>query len=253
MRHQTKNSAIIRRIIWLIKRDWSPEQIAITCKNRAIPMLSTEAIYLWLYTNRFHKGEDLLKHLRRGHRKRRKRRLNKQPRVTIKGKVSIHQRDDIIDNQARIGDFETDLVKCTNGYFITITERKSLFNFIVKIPSKNAEIVEQKLIQTLMPSRCKTHSITSDNVTEFAKFKKVEEALNIKWFFADPYSSQQRGCNENKNGLLRQYFKNNTDLKLITENEVMEIQNILNNRPRKKNKFVSPNKFLSLHNVALGT
>lgn len=75
--HKTKDGAIIRRIIWLIKRDWSPEQIAITCKNRAIPMLSTEGIYLWLYTNRFHQGEDLLKHLRRGHRKRRKRRLNK--------------------------------------------------------------------------------------------------------------------------------------------------------------------------------
>ena len=250
---KTKDRSIIRRIVWLIKRDWSPEQIAITCKNRGIPMLSIEAIYQWLYANRWYEGEDLLQHLRRGHRKRRKRRLNKQPRVIIKDKLSIHQRDEIIDNQARIGDFETDLVKCTNGYFITITERKSLFNFIVKIPSKNAEIVEQSLIQTLMPFKDKIHSITSDNGTEFARFKNVEQALNIKWFFADPYASQQRGCNENQNGLLRQYFKNNTDLNLITDKQVETIQNKLNNRPRKKNKFLSPNKLLSSLNVALGT
>lgn len=173
--------------------------------------------------------------------------------MIIKDKVSIHQRDEIIDNQARVGDFETDLVKCTNGYFITITERKSLFNFIVKIPSKNADVVKQKLIQTLQPFKDRIHSITSNNGTEFARFKKVEEALNIKWFFADLYSSQQRGCNENQNGLLRQYFKNKTDLKSITENEVKNIQNKLNNRLRKKNNFVSPNKFLTLHNVALGT
>lgn len=129
-------------------------------------------------------------HLRRGHRRQRDRRLNKNPRVIIKDKVSIQQRDKIIANQARIGDFETDLVKGTNGYFITITERKSLFNFIIKIPSKKAEIVEQKLIQTLMPFKGKIHSITSDNGTEFARFKKVEEALDIKWFSAEPYSSQ---------------------------------------------------------------
>ena len=216
-------------------------------------MLSIEAIYQWLYANRCYEGEDLLQHLRRGHRKRRKRRLNKQPRVIIKDKLSIHQRDEIIDNQARIGNFETDLKKCTNGYFITITERKSLFNFIVKIPSKNAEIVEQNLIQTLMPFKDKIHSITSDNGTEFARFKNVEQALNIKWFFADPYASQQRGCNENQNGLLRQYLKNNTDLNLITDKQVETIQNKLNNRPRKKNKFLSPNKLLSSLNVALGT
>ena len=113
--------------------------------------------------------------------------------------------------------------------------------------------MEQNLIQALIPFKDKIHSITSDNGTEFARFKNVEQALDIKWFFADPYASQQRGCNENQNGLLRQYFKNNTDLNLITDKQVETIQNKLNNRPRKKNKFLSPNKLLSSLNVALGT
>ncbi|MCO5281042.1 MAG: hypothetical protein M9931_08315 [Chitinophagales bacterium] len=50
--------------------------------------------------------------------------------MTIKGKVSIHQRDDIIDNQARIGDFETDLVKCTNGYFITTLPSENHYSIL---------------------------------------------------------------------------------------------------------------------------
>jgi IS30 family transposase len=251
--HKTTNKAIRRRIIWLLKHDWSPEQIAHTCKRRGIEMLSTEAIYLWIYTNRKQGHTDLVTFLRRGHRKRRKRRLTNQPRVIIKEKVSIHDRPELINKQERLGDFEADLVKCTNGYFITITERKSLFNFIVKIPSKNAEIVEQKLIDTLRPYKGKIHSITSDNGTEFARFKKVVEALGIKWFFADAYCSQQRGCNENQNGLLRQYFKNKTDLSSISDQDVLKIQNKLNSRPRKKNNFISPSKFLSLHKVAFDT
>lgn len=250
---KSNDKDISRRIIWLIKCDWSPEQIACTCKKRNIPMLSMEGIYQWLYKNRWHEGKDLLKHLRRGHRKRRKRSLNKQPRVIIKDKVSIKERPEIIDNQERFGDYETDLVKCTNGYFITITERKSLYNILVKIPNKKTETVINGIIKMLRPYKELIYSITSDNGTEFTDFKKIVEILDIEWFFADPYCSQQRGCNENQNGLLRQYFKNNTDLSKVTENDVLKIQNKLNNRPRKKNNFLSPKKILLLHGVALET
>ena len=248
---KTKNDAIMRRIRWLLRCGWSPEQIAHTCRQRAIPMLSTEGIYLWIYQQRKEGKEDLTPCLRRHHRKRRKRKLDKQPRTIIKNKTSIHDRPEEVAEQLRFGDMETDLVKCTNGYILTITERKSLFNFIVKIPNKEAATVKNAIIQTLMPYRHLIKTITSDNGTEFAKHTEISNELYVPWFFADPYCSQQRGCNENQNGLLRQYLTRKTNLDNYTDSQILNIQNTLNNRPRKKNKFISPSKLLLLHMLHL--
>ena len=129
---------IERRIRWLLKRGWSPEQINGTCKKRNIPMLSHEAIYLWIY-ERKRKGEDLTVHLRRKRKKRRNRALTKGRRVIIKDKTPIEQRPAAVAEQSRIGDFEVDLVKCAKGYLLTCTERKTLFNLIEKIPNKTAD------------------------------------------------------------------------------------------------------------------
>lgn len=160
----------------------------------------------------------------------------------------------IIDKQERIGDYEVDLVKCKNGYLLTITERKSLFNIIEKIKNKEAISVQNAIIKAFNPYTHMVHSITSDNGTEFANHQIVAKIIGTKWYFADPYKSQQRGCNENQNGLIRQYFKRDTDLDLITDIEINNIQRKLNVRPRKKNDFLSPIKFLSLNNyVALGS
>ena len=243
--------AIIRRIRWLIVQHWSPEQIWGTCRRRGIEMLSVESIYLWIYAQK-KKGVDYTKHLRRHHRKRRKRRLLKQPRTIIQNKVSIHDRPTIVAEQGRIGDFETDLVKCQNGYLVTITERKTLFNFIEKIPNKEAASVQKAIIKALQPYKEMVKTITSDNGTEFANHQKIAEDLQCNWFFADPYKSQQRGANENQNGLIRQFYTNKTDLNLIEEYQIKLVQNKLNARPRKKANFEKPNKLFPNHIVALG-
>lgn len=245
---------IIRIIVWLIKRDWSPQQISNSCRPKGIPMLSTEGIYLWLYEqkakNTIHAS--LIDRLRRGHRRRRKRRLNKQPRVIIKDKVTIEHRPEIVAQQQRSGDLETDLVKCTNGYVLTITDRKTLFNIITKIPNKEANTVMDALIKSLKPYKGKIFTITSDNGTEFARHNQVAKALEIDWYFADPYCSQQRGCNENQNGLIRQYLTRKTDLRLLNNEDILIIQNKLNYRPRKKLNYKSPVKlFLLTTTVAL--
>lgn len=244
--------AICRRLHFLLSRNWSPEQIACTCKERDIAMLSTESIYLWIYKLRKQGGIDYTKNLRHRHRKTRKRRLRKDRRTIIKDKVSIHQRPEVVNNQQRIGDLETDLVKCTNGYLLTVTDRKTLFNFIVSIPNKEAGTVQEALIKVLSPYKGKLFTITSDNGTEFVRHKEVAEALGIDWYFADPYCSQQRGCNENQNGLMRQYFPSYFDLSTAPENYVLWVQNKLNFRPRKKNNFIAPiNLFFKLPGVAL--
>jgi transposase, IS30 family len=246
-------SAVYRRIKWLLKRYWSPEQICNACKLKGLEMISIEAIYLWIYEQK-RKGIDYTCFLRRHHRKRRKRRLSNQPRTIIKNKISIHDRPVVINEQQRIGDFEVDLVKARNGYIVTITERKSLLNFIEKINQKEAIQVQNAIIKVLEPYKEFVFSITSDNGTEFVNHQQIANALGINWYFADPYKSQQRGCNENQNGLLRQFIKRDTDLTQIDEMKIKSIQNILNNRPRKKNDFLSPKKYLILNNhVALAS
>ncbi len=251
--HKKTGPDIERRITWLLKQHWSPEQIASVCARRNIPMLCCEGIYLWIYDKK-KKGVDYTELLRRRHRKRRKRALNKQPRCIIKKKVSISERPEIVEKQKRTGDMEVDLVKCTNGYLLTITDRKSLFNLIRKIPDKTAASVQKAAIEALGPIKERIHTVTSDNGTEFARHDKISESLNIKWYFADPYSSWQRGCNENQNGLIRQYANRKKDLSTVSEVTILEWQNKLNYRPRKKINFDKPIHLFNQNlNVALAS
>ena len=252
-RYKKRDYAIERRIIWLLKHHWSPEQIAVVCKQRNIPMLSIEAIYLWIYEQK-RKGPDYTPLLRRHHRKRRKRNLDKQPGSIIKNKVSIDDRPEVVNQQQRVGDMEADLVKCTNGYLLTITDRKSLFNIIRKIPDKTAISVYNAMIQALQPLKPVIKTITTDNGTEFTLHQQIAKALNIDWFFAHPYSSWQRGCNENQNGLIRQYASRKTDLDQVSDYTIGQWQKQLNHRPRKKLNFQTPIHFFNQHlNVALVT
>ncbi len=247
--YKTKDLSITRRIVWLLRQGWSPQQIAHTCRNRNIPMLSTEAIYQWIYHNRAQDNiADLTTLLRRRHRKRRKKALYKQPRIIIKEKVSIHQRPGEADHYT--GHFEADTAKCKNGYLLVLTERKSLFNIIMSLPDKSAQSVLNAL--KTVKHKYDLLSITSDNGTEFAYHKKITDLLQIPWYFADPNSPHQRGRNENQIGIIRQYLSRKTNLNDISNHQIMSIQQRINHRPRKKHNFISPIKFLLANPVALG-
>ena len=76
-------------------------------------------------------------------------------------------------------------------------------------------------------------SITFDRGKEFSKFEDIEKALNCKTYFCDPYCAWQKGTNENTNGLLREFYPKGSDLSLVCENQLKEIQELMNNRPRK--------------------
>jgi len=247
--YKTKDLSITRRIVWLLRQGWSPQQIAHTCRNRGVPMLSTEAIYRWIYQNRMQNNHpDLTSLLRRRHRKRRKRALIRQPRIIIKEKVSIHQRP--VEADLHIGHFEADTAKCKNGYLLVLTERMSLYNIIIKMPDKSA----QSVLNALKTIKDKHHilSVTSDNGTEFAYHKTTTELLKAPWYFADPNSPHQRGKNENQIGIIRQYLTRITDLSQLSNQQIKLIEQRINHRPRKKHNFISPIKFLLTNNVALG-
>lgn len=115
---------------------------------------------------------------------------------------------------------------------------------MAKLTGKNAQELAEKTIQLLTDIKPLIHTITSDNGKEFAQHQQIADALGIKFYFANPYCSWERGSNENLNGLIRQYIPKKTDFNTISDDDIQFIQDELNNRPRKRHQFDTPlNKF----------
>ncbi len=198
---------------------------------------------------------NLYKHLRTGHRKKRKRYGSNDLRGRIPGRISIDERPEIVNSKVRIGDWEIDTVhgKKHQGALVTAVERKTRFTLIHVVVSRKAEAVTKALIEMLKPFKDWVKTITSDNGKEFAFHQKVSKALDADFYFAHPYASWERGLNENTNGLIRQYFPKNMSLRNLSPDQVAWVETRLNIRPRKCLDFKSPiENFLGIK-VALGT
>jgi len=113
------------------------------------------------------------------------------------------------------------------------------------VNSKEAKQIELKTIELLEPWIPFIHTITSDNGKEFANHKEIAKELNIDFYFAKPYHSWQRGANENLNGLVRQYFPKKSNFDKIKCQHVNHAVEKLNNRPRKRYNFLTPNEKFS--------
>jgi len=225
----------------MTKEQWSPEQISGYCKANAIPMISYEWIYQFVYKD-MKQGGNLYTQLRTQHKRRRKRTHRKDKRGLIPNRVSIHQRPEAVTQKKRFGDWEIDLIEGVNhkSFGLTLVERKSQFAMIVKAANKQADTIQTKIINALAPYRELVHTITSDNGKEFANHEYVAQKLNAAYFFADPYSSWQRGLNEYTNKLYRQYFPKKSNLDNYDIQYFVDITNRLNNRPRKLLNYKTP-------------
>lgn len=231
-----------------LREDWSPEQISGWLLETQEMLISHEAIYLHVWANK-RQGGNLYKHLRRRGKKYGKRSNGKSTRGQIKGRVSIDERPEIVDEKSRIGDWEIDTVigKGHSGALVTIVERKTNFTVAAQVNSKEAAEVMQATIKLLTPFKDQVYTITADNGKEFAYHHKIAEELEAEVYFAHPYSSWERGLNENTNGLLRQYFPKKTDLKKVTQDEVDKAVIKLNTRPRKGLEYKTPLELMSKH------
>ena len=87
--------------------------------------------------------------------------------------------------------------------------------------------------------------MTCDNGTEFSEHQKIVEELAIDFYFTHPYSSWEKGANENTNGLIRHYFPKGTDFANITQSVLFEVVTALNNRPRKCLTYKTPKEILA--------
>ena len=239
-------SSMQSKVTELIKEDYSPEQISGRSKLEGWPCVSAERIYQYIWADK-KAGGLLFKHLRTKGRRYRKRGRLKDNRGLIIGRVDIDQRDDVVEDKERIGDLEIDLVigKDHKGALLTINDRATGVLLMDKVNSKEAIEIEIKTIELLQNWKPFIHTITTDNGKEFANHLNIANKLNLNFYFAKPYHSWQRGANENLNGLVRQYFPKGLDFNSITNEQIIKTQNILNNRPRKRFGFKSPNEIFA--------
>lgn len=231
-----------------LAKDYSPEQIVGRAKLDGVACVSHERIYqeIWLDKK---SGGTMYTYLRRQGRKYANRCASKGSRGIIKNRIDIDQRPAIVDEKIRFGDFEADTIigKNHKGALLTLNDRASSKVFIRLLTGKESVPVTQKITETLSPIKEMLHTITSDNGKEFAGHETISKELGIDFYFAKPYHSWERGANENTNGLIRQYFKKGTSFENITNADVERVESILNNRPRKRLGFLTPNEFFILN------
>jgi IS30 family transposase len=222
------------------QEQWSPEQIVGYCRAHNIPMVSHERIYAYLRKDKL-SGGNLYKHLRHSLKHRKRPVSGKQN--TIKDRVSIDLRSEIINNKKRFGDWEIDLIigKDRKGAIVTIVERTTAFFLMRKLPfGKNALELANVVIDMMLPYKQFVHSITSDNGKEFAEHKRISKKLISEFFFAHPYSSWERGLSEYTNKLVRQYIPKKSIFTQYNDSEIMQIQYKINRRPRKNLNYDCP-------------
>lgn len=245
-RRQDKAPKRIPKHTWQIVEErlrlhWSPEQIAGWLRAQKLPGVSHERIYQHVARDRLHNGT-LYRHLRHG-KKRRSRYGSYRRATSIANRVSIEQRPAIVENRERTGDWEADTVIGKGPQaLLTLVERRSRMTRIAKLPRRGAEEVLAAALKTLQPLGEKVLTITSDNGSEFARHEMIAHTLKASFFFSHPYCAWERGLNENTNGLIRQYFPKKSSFEEVTDEDIQNLMDKLNNRPRKALGFKTPNE-----------
>lgn len=239
-------SEVIEHIRTKLSLDYSPEQIVGNARKDQINCVSVETIYTHIWNDKRSKGE-LYLHLRTRGKRYQKRGNSKARRGSIVNRVGIEHRPAIVDQKLRLGDIEMDLIvgQAHKGVLLTINDRVTGMLKMAKLDNKEASTITQKAIELLADWKPFLNTITTDNGKEFAYHEQIAQSLNIDYFFARPYHSWERGANENLNGLVRQYFPKKYNFDLITDQDVIDVVNKLNSRPRKRFEFNSPNEIFS--------
>lgn len=253
-----KNDTIREYTVTQLKNGYSPEQIAgrLPFDHRG-EHISHEAIYQYIYAQFYRGGngrcigEDLRIYLKRRHKRRTAKGMRKGQRIFRSHGTSIELRPVHIEKRKQLGHWEGDSVVSRQSLAAlnTLVERKTGLVFITKIKDHTAQVTLEAVVSRLgiLPYK-QRRTLTVDNGTENANYKEITDAINTQCFFAHPYSSWERGTNENTNGLIRWYLPKKTDFATISDEEVSAIETALNNRPRKRLGWRTP---LEVFNVSV--
>ncbi len=231
-----------------LKMRWSPEQISYSLKLfypfDFTMQISHESIYLHIYVQPEKSLEKLLiSNLRQKRKYRGNVRRGVDKRTTIKDPIRIDERPEEANTREVPGHWEGDLIlgKNRESAIGTLVERTTRFTIIVYLKKRDSESVRKafELAFKNIPRHLKL-SLTYDNGTEMAQHKLFTKNTKIKVFFAHPYSPWERPTNENTNGLTRGYFPKGTDFQLVKRKDLKQVQNELNERPRKVLEHETP-------------
>jgi IS30 family transposase len=237
-------------ILSKIRLEWAPEQVSGWLKKTHGPSVSAKTIYRWIKKDRKEGGE-LYRHLRQARKRRRKAYRSKDSRGKLAGKRHISTRPKESEQRLTYGHFEIDLVlgKVTKHCALTLVDRKTRFTIVRHLMNKTVEEVNRVLIPLIWEFGIK--SLTADNGCEFHGYKEVERETGVRWYFATPHHSWERGTSENTNGLIRQYLPKGMTMRYVTAEYMRFIQNRLNNRPRKILGMKTPGEVASNYSIAV--
>ena len=214
-----------------LEQTFSPEQIEQSRKRQGKSSIRFKTIYTWLYMGKLQGGPQVLRH--KG-----KRRKPPEKRGRFALGKSIHERPKEVRNRESFGHWELDTVVSSRGKskacVATFVERKTRFYQAIPMPDRTAlsmEIAFGVLAGQFPEAAIQT--ATADRGKEFACHAALKATHGVEVYFADPYSSWQRGSNENANGLLREFFPKGHDFAQVTDEELVRALGLINNRPRK--------------------
>ena len=254
-----KNKKVFAYAIDHLRMGWSPEQIAGRLKFVEHPNdpswhICHETIYEYIYSGKWinQKTEPLSEYLRRKQKKRFKKHGRSVQRASkIPDRVSIHDRPKEVDERVVPGHWEGDSIvgrNHKNGLHTEYERVTSLIRMekIEKINSFETIKAQLDIFSALPPILRK--STTLDNGFEQFQHIRLRE-IGMATFFADPYCSQQRGGNENANLWIRYYLPKKTDFSKVSEEDIKDIEWELNNRPRKRLQYRSPQEVFNIYLV----
>jgi IS30 family transposase len=240
--HADDDEDLWERIETGIRHGMSPAQVSGRLRSEGIDFMSTSTIYKRVKQDRFD-GGDLWMFLRRSRKTyRRNFTFVCDPSNEIKNRISIEERPEKVDYRERKGDLEGDTIIGARhrGVLLTLNDRVTKKVAIEKLQSKHSDHVSKVMVEAVTKFPGKKHTCTLDNGKEFAGHEDFTDATGIKVYFCKPRAPEERGSNENTNGLIRQFLPKGTDLSKVTRARLRKIEYKLNSRPRKSLNFLTP-------------
>ena len=225
----------------LLRRQWSPEQVAGDLRRHGLLQISHETIYRHIWRDKA-AGGLLYTHLRGARKQRRKRYRSYDSRGKLAGKRPISERPAVVETRRQGGHWEIDTVLGTGSKdcIVSLVERKSGLLLIGKLANRTTESLNQRVIHLINRQPLAFQTITADNGTEFHGYQQIEARTQARFYFATPHHSWERGSNENANGLIRQYLPKGKSMARLSQPQCNAIARKLNTRPRKRLGFRTP-------------
>ena len=226
-----------------IKEYWSPEAIEgrIRFVDTHIPRVGKDAIYAFLESVH---GRPLERYLwLKGNKKKRY-----VPRVTIDGRTMIDKRPKSVGTRASFGNWEGDFIvsgKTGTGALLVLVERKSRYVIIRKLHDRKVSTVNTAIGEILGTGQIVVDSLTIDNDISFRHHEEMSKLIGAPVYFCHPYHSWEKGAVEKMNQLIRRFIPKRTDISKVSVEKIRRVESILNNRPLKCLKFLTPSEMVA--------